>query len=163
LTGHVLFHVKIAEDGLDSFPNLSLTLLRIVLLVGSSCIPNVNVLLAVRPLRVNQSVLKLYGVESRPTPASSGDVIVSTPKVDSNPELLLNVYVGSVLSYKYVPVAPVVTFPAWSAMRNLIFKVAVGLPIDAVQFVVLKVAVARVIPVVYAQVAPLNHVSLTVA
>jgi hypothetical protein len=71
--------------------------------------------------------------------------------------------VEAVASYKYVPVAPVVTFPAWSAMRNLIFKVAVGLPIDAVQFVVLKVAVARVIPVVYAQVAPLNRVSLTVA
>jgi hypothetical protein len=70
--------------------------------------------------------------------------------------------VEAVASYKYVPVAPVVTFPAWSAMRNLInifpiifnpvfsqYQVAIQ-----VEYIHEYIALFRDNPVVYSHVLP---------
>ena len=97
--GAMFIHVYVADVATDSFHNISLTFTCMVVVVGSFCIHNENVLVAVRQLRVtNQSVLKLYGLICSPIHVSPVLVTIKLHAVDSSDDQLPNVNVGGVES-----------------------------------------------------------------
>ena len=97
--GAIFIHVYVAGIAADSFHKISLTFTCMVVVVGSFCIHNENVLVAVRQLRVtHQSVLKLYGRVCGHIHVSSVLVTIKLHAVASSDDQLLNVNVGTVES-----------------------------------------------------------------
>lgn len=68
--GAILVHVHVANTAVDSFHNVSLTLARNHVDVGSFCVPSEKSLFVCRPFRVLQLVLKLYPLIANPIPVS---------------------------------------------------------------------------------------------
>lgn len=100
--GATLVHVQVANTALDSFHNVSLTLARNHVDVGSFWVPNEKPLFACRPFRVIQSILKLYPLVANPIPTSLAPLTERINGVASVVLVPLNVKVGAVPSYTYV-------------------------------------------------------------